>query len=282
MIDKSILRNIKLIVFDLDGTLLNDEGKIGRETLELVNELKNYDVLFSFATGRPHSSVGNYAKVLGISVPIISLDGTLIKTHPAKDIIYMSYIPVKYVNKALRLADRFLLKVALCHDEAIYYTEQNSLIPKLLEKYGAVYKEVHDYENYIYRTLEIILTGEYSEPLKYIENKMMFPFSFGLSTSFYKSHSHSGVYYLEIRRHGSSKGTGLKRLTNHLNVKIKHTAVMGDWYNDRTLFETKAVKIAMANAVPEIQRLADFITKRTNNEDGTAEFLKMVLQSKKK
>lgn len=56
---------------------------------------------------------------------------------------------------------------------------------------------------------------------------------------------------------------------------------MGDWYNDISMFETDALKVAVANAVPEIKRLADFITKNTNDNDAAADFLELVLKSKK-
>ncbi len=108
----------------------------------------------------------------------------------------------------------------------------------------------------------------------------MFHYSFGLNTNYYKSHRNKGIYYIESRKHGCSKGTGLKRLQKHLKIKMKETVVVGDWYNDRSLFETKAIKVAVANAVPEIQRLADHITQRTNNEDATAELFEMILEAK--
>ena len=73
----------------------------------------------------------------------------------------------------------------------------------------------------------------------------------------------------------------MKRLTKYLNISLKETAVLGDWYNDVSLFDTSALKIALANAVYEIKQLADFVTERTNNEDGAAEFLEMVFKNKK-
>ena len=66
-----------------------------------------------------------------------------------------------------------------------------------------------------------------------------------------------------------------------MKISVKNSAVIGDWYNDRSLFRTNALKIAMANAVDEIKQMSDHITKRTNNEDGTAEFLEMVLKAKR-
>ncbi|KUG25282.1 hydrolase (had superfamily) [hydrocarbon metagenome] len=281
MIDKNLLKKLKLIVFDVDGTLVNQNDQIGEETIKYVKALRNFGMRFSFASGRQHSALIHHAETLELQSPIISLDGTLIKSHPEGKIIAESPLPGKYVRKAIELSDKYLLKVALCHDAAIYYDEQNSGVHTLLDKYGAKYQEVDSYENYILNTLEIVIAGDYKDSMKHVNRKLQFPHSFGLMTSFYKSHSHGGVYYLEVRKSGGSKGKGLKKLTKYLKVKMTETAVIGDWFNDRSLFETKALKIAMGNAVPEIKKLADHILSRTFHDDGTAEFLEMVLRAKR-
>jgi Cof subfamily protein (haloacid dehalogenase superfamily) len=236
---------------------------------------------FSFATGRLHNSITSYASELDLKSPLISLDGATIKSYPANKIIYESFIKNKYVERAIQMAKQGLLKIALSHDEAIYYTSENSLIPQLMDKYDAKFEEIDAYENYIDRTLEIIICGDYKKSVKLIDQKMQFPSAFGLKTSFYKSQDQDGVYFLEIRNKNCSKGDGFIKLLKYLNISIKNSAVIGDWYNDRSLFRTKALKIAMANAVSEIKEMSDYITKRTNDEDGTAEFLEMVLKAKK-
>jgi Cof subfamily protein (haloacid dehalogenase superfamily) len=281
MIDTTRLKKIQLVVFDLDGTLLNKYAEIGKETIELVHELKKYDVRFSFASGRLHNALVDYATELGLETPLISLDGTIIKSHPEGKIIYESYIKDTYVKKAIKLADEQLVKIALCHDEAIYYTSADSLMVDFMDKYQAKFEEVESYNQYTSRTLEFVVAGDYKQSIKLIEDKMKFPSAFGLRTSFYKSQGENGVYFLEVRNKKCSKGLGLVRLAKHLKIKVKNTAVMGDWYNDRSLFRTDALKIAVANAVDEIKGMADYITERTNNEDATAEFLDMLLKAKK-
>ncbi len=281
MIDQSRLKKIKLVVFDLDGTLLNKYAEIGEETIELVHELKKLGVRFSFASGRLHNALVEYASILDLETPLISLDGTIIQTYPAKKIIYESYIKEVYVRKAIDMASEFYVKIALCHDEAVYYTGADSRMLELLGKYESRFEEIESYDNYVSRTLEFIVAGDLKDPVKEIERKMKFPSSFGLRTSFYKSQSEEGIYFLEVRNKKCSKGSGLVQLTKHLKIKIKDTAVLGDWYNDRSMFETKALKIAVANAVEKIKNMADYVTERTNNEDGTAEFLSMLLKAKK-
>ncbi|MEJ2105532.1 MAG: HAD hydrolase family protein [Ignavibacteriaceae bacterium] len=84
-----------------------------------------------------------------------------------------------------------------------------------------------------------------------------------------------------MRKSGSSKGKALERLLKYLSLKPEQTAVIGDWYNDITMFHPKTFKVAVANAIPELLVKADLITKKTNNEDGVAEFFDIVLKSKR-
>ncbi len=281
MIDKKILQRIKLVVFDLDGTLVDDDNQIGKETLYLINELTKLGVKFSIATGRLLSAVTDHADNLNITLPLITLDGTLIKRTPDGKSIFQAYLPAKYVKRALKLADKYLLQVALCHDRAIYYTEENSLFPQIMDKFGAKYQKVDDYKLYLDETLEVVMAGDYQTNVKYVANKMAFPYTFGVKSSYYKSQSQGGTYYLEIRKMGCSKGDGLKKLLRFTNINIKDTAVVGDWYNDKSLFENDALKIAMGNAVPELKKMADLVLNKTNNEDGVADFLGMLFNAKK-
>ncbi|PKL84197.1 MAG: hypothetical protein CVV24_01100 [Ignavibacteriae bacterium HGW-Ignavibacteriae-3] len=281
MLNKEILRRIKLVVFDLDGTLLDDDGNISDETVDLIHQLSALGVQFSIATGRLLSAVTDIADRLKIEIPLITLDGTLIQRSPGGDNIFESYLPAKYVSRALRLADQYLLKIVLCHDSAVYYTEGNDHSPIFRSKAGAKFKQVASYDNYLKGTLEIVLAGEYQDSMRYVAKKMTFPYTFGIRSSYYKSQSEGGTYFLEIRKLGCSKGEGLKKLIRHLKIKIQHTAVIGDWYNDKSLFETEALKVAVSNAVPEIRKMADMVTNKNNNEGGVAEFLKMLLQTKK-
>jgi Cof subfamily protein (haloacid dehalogenase superfamily) len=281
MDDRRKLKNLKLIVFDLDGTLLSDEGIIGEETPILITTLKRYGVGFTFASGRLHSAITSYAGQLGIKIPLISLDGSLIKSFPDGKTIYESFVNEKYVKKAVQLASKKLINIALCHGDAIFYTDQNSLIPQIIEKFGARYEEVPAYFGYYANTLEIVLAGDNLDAMKTIKKNMEFPKSFGLNTSFYKSQRHENIYYVEVRKKGASKGNGLMRLLKHVKIKPSEVAVLGDWYNDLSLFKFPVFKVALNNAIPEIKRLSNVITSRDNNKDGVAEFLEMVLKAKR-
>ncbi len=280
MFDKKRLKKIKLIVADLDGTLLTNESSISGNTKRIIFELKKNGVLFSFASGRLYSALMPFVEELQIKVPVISLDGSLIKDCRDGEILFESYVPAKYVKKALSYADKFLLSIALCHADAIYYTESNSIIPKLMEKFGAKYEEVSDYDNLLDKTLEISIASDFKDNIKYVRDRLNFPYSFGLNTSYFRSHTHQGIYYLEVRRKGTNKGKALKILLRKLGIKQSETAVIGDWHNDISLFLPKVLKVTLSNSVPELKRMADIELPKDNNQDGSAEFLEMVLKAK--
>lgn len=280
MFSKEALKSLKLIIFDLDGTLLRRDGTIGEETKSLVKKLKHKGVIFSFATGRLHSAITKYAEMLNIKAPIISLDGCLLKSHPEGKIIFESFVPTKYVNQVLGYTRQFSIYVALCHDDAIFYTQYNSFIPEIMDKLGAKYELVEKYDDYLHETLEVVLAANNFTAINYVRDAVSFPFLSRVNTSFYQSQSHPGIYYLEIRKKGSSKGKGMERLTTHLNIHKRNTAVVCDWYNDISLLQKSVIKVAVANAVNEVKQQANFITSKTNNEDGVAEFLEMVLKAK--
>ena len=275
-----ILKNIEVVVSDIDGTLISDQGVIDKESQKLISQLPKHGVHFTVATGRLHSAITDLAIDLRIDIPIISMDGALIKSHSDDKVLFESFVKEKYVRKAITLADTFLLNIALCHDDAIFFTEKNSVIPQVMEKFGARYEEVFSYDDYCDRTLEVVFASDFRDNLKYVYNKLGFPYTYGLDRSYFRSQSKENIYYLEIRNKGTSKGMGFRRLLKYLKIKENRSAVIGDWYNDLSLFEIGGYKVAVSNAVTEIKKKADFITTGDNNSGGVAEFIEMILKAK--
>jgi len=272
---KKKLKNIKLIVSDVDGTLTDDNNKIGELTKKLVPELNKRGILFSFATQRIHSSVVSMAKELGITIPIMTINGALIRDMNGT-VVSKSVIPQSKVLKALELASKYFVRIALCYNDDIIYTEDNSVLKDFLYRIGSNYRLVDSYDKYTDAVLEIIMLGNEKSVIKHIQEKMNFPYRLFLTARYYRSSRTQGVYHLEVRKTGTTKKAGLKKLARHLNLKKSEIAVIGDWYNDRDLFEYGALNIALQNTVPELKNKAHYITKSSNNEDGVGEFLQLV------
>ena len=205
----------------------------------------------------------------------------VIKSTAGRNFIYRSFLKPKQVIKAIEFSEKYLINIALCHTEAIYYTEQNSVIPKLMDKFGATYKEVNSYDDLTTKTLEIVFAGDNRRTVEFIRDKFSFPvFGWEFHFPFLNLKLTMEFIILKLRRSGSSKGKALHRLLKYLKIKEERTVVVGDWYNDISLFDTKAIKVAPKNAIPELKKKADYILKTTNNEEAIADFLEALLKAK--
>ena len=282
---KNKFGRIKLIVSDIDGTLVNNNGDLSPQTIQIVKKLQEKDILFSLASQRVHSSIVPLAKQLNIKIPLISLNGTLIQDVKGKVVLNKSIIDEKYVKKALKFAETYYVKIALCYNDEIIYTEDNSVIKDFMTRLGTTYTLVKSYDDHMNNVLEIIMSGNDRKVMKHIQGKMQPPFGLFLKVKYYRSQTFQGVFNIEIIRKGVSKRTGLKMLTKYLNISKDEVMVFGDWYNDRDLFQFGGTNIALENAVDELKEMADYVTDKSNDDGGVGEFLKMfydTINTKKK
>lgn len=276
---KKRFSKIKLIVSDIDGTLVDNNNEISDLTVKTVKMLREKGILFSFASQRVHSSIVPLAEKLDVSIPFISLNGLLIQNYNGEANLNRSVIDKKYVDKAIELAGKYYIKIALCYNDRIVYTEDNSVLKDFMSRLGTTYTLVDSYDEYTDNVLEIIMSGNDRKIMKKIHNSMSLPFGLILKVKFYRSQTYQGVYNIEIVRSRVNKKTGLKILSKNLNLKRNQVMVFGDWYNDRDLFQYGGLNIALENAVDELKEMADFVSDKSNEEDGVGNFLKMFYET---
>ena len=272
---KKRFSRIKLIVSDIDGTLVTNDNQLNPQTVEIIKLIKKKKIFFSLASQRVHSSIYPIAKELEIKIPYISLNGSLVQDNEGKVILNKSVIDKKYVEKAVKLAEKYYVKIALCYNDEIIYTDDNSVLKDFMTRLGTTYTLVKSYDKYLDNVLEIIMCGNDKKIMKHVQGKMRLPFGFYLKVKYHRSQSFQGVYNVEIIRKGVNKKTGMRLLTNYLKIKKEEVLVFGDWFNDRDLFQFGGTNIALENAVDELKEMADYITDKSNEENGVGEFLKM-------
>lgn len=274
------LRHIKLVVTDLDGTLLDDEGKVSEITGRGVEKLSEVGINLAIMTGRAHSSAERIADRLGLTSPIISLDGALVRLPHTVGNIFASFIKPSTVRSALEKAEKRLTSVALLADDRLVRLESAATLPGYIESLDLESEVVEDLSPYEDRTVRIIAGGEHHEELKAIERVAFGIFS-KVETSSYRSTTHSGRWYIELRNKNCSKATGLAHLEKYFGISRKEMAVLGDFRNDIEAFKHAGTGIAMKNAVPELKGRADLITESTNDGGGAAEFFELLYEIRK-
>lgn len=273
---RDILRQIRLIVIDIDGTLVDKEGKVGERSKQLSLELKNHGVLCTLSSARSFHYSVQIANELQIDIPFITLDGALIKSR--NDIaLHKGIISKRLIDKAVQLATNNYGKIALCNEEHVYYTASNSVVCEY-SKLNAPIKEIESYDKAT-NILELMIYCEDKSSLKMIKENLRFPHTIGVVFSVTKSLNHE-YYLLTIKKKGSDKLQSVKRLVKYLGLKRKNIAVVGDWHNDMPLFDYGAFNIAVQNAIPELKKKAHYVTKATNDEDAVGEILEMIYKYK--
>jgi len=272
---KRRFEKVKLIVSDIDGTIINNKVEVGAETKAIIKDLKTRNINLTLATQRIHSSVVPIAEELNISAPLVTLNGSYIADISGK-VISKSLINPKKVELALSLAEKYFCKIALCTNDMIVYTEENSVLKDFMGRIGTNYELINSYKNYADNTIEIIMMGNDKATIKKIQSKLNFPFKLSVSAKYFRSQSHRGLYNLEARKSKISKKTGVEEVTKVLKLKKDEVAVFGDWYNDKELFRFGGINIALQNAVGDLKADADYITEFSNDEDGLGRFLKLI------
>jgi hypothetical protein len=95
---------------------------------------------------------------------------------------------------------------------------------------------------------------------------------------FFPSIRFQPMHYLEVRAKGTSKGKGLKMLASCLGVKKEDVFVIGDYLNDISMREFCGFFAAPSNALPEVKKVADYVSPFSNDESAVAEILSKFYQ----
>ena len=83
--------------------------------------------------------------------------------------------------------------------------------------------------------------------------------------------------WLEIAKKGTEKYKGITEIARLEDISNENIIAFGDGLNDVEMLKKCGIGVAMKNALPEVKEQADYITSRTNNENGVVEFLKEYL-----
>jgi len=266
------LKDIKLIVIDIDGTLVDQNGEVGQKTLQLAKELKKQNILCTLSSARSFHFSSHIADEMDIDIPFVTLDGALIKNRKGET-IYKGSLKDSFVHRAIELSEDNYGKITMCDEHNLFVTPRNSVV-KEYTKLNAPIKEITDFTG-VKNILEILIYCEDKASMKNIKHSFGFFEKLGVSLSVTKS-PRNDYYLLTIKKKESNKLESVKRLVKYLGLNKKNVAVIGDWHNDMPLFDFGAYNIAVKNAIPELKRKADYVTNSTNNEDAVGEVLELV------
>jgi Cof subfamily protein (haloacid dehalogenase superfamily) len=251
---------IELIASDMDGTLVNDEGKINENVFKLIDSLYNKNIKFAAASGRFYSQLcKNFDKVKW-NMLLIAHNGALIKYKNDEKTIFSSHIQKKYINEVINLRRDFGEEVLIAVENNALIVNPTEKVKKTFEGYKIPIKICSSYEEIkepVYRITYYNPEGVKDETLKYLKDNLNPDLEFVVS----------GKRWIDIMNKGTSKGNAIKILQNKFNIKEENTMVFGDSYNDIPMFQAAHFSYAMKNAPDDVKDKAKFIAEN-NNKNG--------------
>ncbi|HEY7357981.1 MAG TPA: HAD family hydrolase [Ktedonobacterales bacterium] len=263
----------KLLMLDIDGTLLNDEGKITPRTRRAVAAAQAAGVVVALATARRHFSASVFAADLGLNGPVASYDGALIRLYPSGERWHSSPLAAAIGQAAVDIITRHGLQPLAQFDqddgEHILTGPASGDTPwsSLYFTIFAAQLERHP--------LDELCAGE-RDPLRVV--------AFGPEDRLEQiaaalEHLPCQLYLnprgsydsaeLSVMSPTTSKGDALSILSSRLQLAPEQIMALGDSFNDLSMLRLAGLGIAMGQAPPEVRAVAHALTL-PNTLDGAA------------
>ena len=264
------LSNIKLVVADMDGTLLNSRHEVSRRFFELYDELRKRNVLFAAASGRQYDSIIDKLQPLGKEITVIAENGGF-AIHEGREIVST---PLEHHHKDLILKELEPIDNAhpvLCSKFAAFLNPQSELFLEQLREYYTHFQVIDNLADYEGEVMKIAVyhdqgSEEHIYPyVKHLEGDLKVKVS--------------GENWVDVSHPNANKGYALNIIQNKLGIRPAETLVFGDYNNDLEMLALSEFSFAMANAHPNVLRAARYQTL-SNDSMGVEVVLEEVLQSK--
>lgn len=251
---------IKLIATDLDGTLINDHGKINEKMFDLIEYLNEKNIIFAAASGRFYSQLSKNFQRINSDMLFIAHNGALIKHYKSGEILYSNSISQKDINTVVGFKRELGEELFLASDDIAYTVSPSENMLATFSRASVptvVVKSFNEVKCPIHKMTYYVKDGIKPAMLKYLKDNLNDNLEFVLS----------GDNWIDIANKGVSKGNAIEILQQKFNISEKDTMVFGDYYNDLTMFKVAHYSYAMENAPEDVKKHANFIAE-SNNDNG--------------
>lgn len=262
----------KLIALDLDDTLLNSCQQISDENVKALKECADCGIYVVLCSGRAEAAILPFVERLGIGDSeygryIIGINGCSIFDMKDQKQIFCKKVASDILVRTNQIALEYGLKTEVYTPDTIYYeeaTEWTKLDVDLCKIKGVC---VDDYENFIKQGFTKMLVPGDPEKLQKVQSVLKKEFG-DRAVIFI-----SKPYFLEILPPGCGKGESIHILSKHIGIDPEQTMGFGDSMNDESLIRLAGTGVVMCNGLEQMKKIADFVTDKSNNESGVADFI---------
>jgi Cof subfamily protein (haloacid dehalogenase superfamily) len=261
--DTSDSTRIRLLLADVDGTLVTPDKELTGRTIEAIQRLKADGILFAVTSGRPPRGMSMLVEPLELTTPISAFNGgVIVDSHMT--VLEQKTIPDEVVGPAIELlghhgldvwvycgADWFVRDPKAPHVDREAWTVRFE--PTVVTSFDEVSSGVAKL---------VGVSDDHDKVAAATEDARR---QFGS----HASAAQSQAYYLDITHPDANKGGVVTYLSARLAIAPSQFATIGDMPNDVLMFAHSGLSIAMGNASTEVQRAARRVTT-ANDDEGFA------------
>jgi Cof subfamily protein (haloacid dehalogenase superfamily) len=251
---------IRLLLADVDGTLVTPEKVLTQRTIHAVHTLDTAGVLFALTSGRPPRGMSMLIEPLRITTPVAAFNGGLI-VEPDMTVMEQKEVPRDLVGPTLDLMESFGLSTWIyrgadwyVQDLAGPHVKKEADTVRFQPTLTDTFADLHD------DVAKIV--GVSDDPAAMTRATEAARGQFGDAVTA----AQSQPYYLDVTHPDANKGSVVKFLSARFSLPASEIATIGDMPNDVLMFAHSGLSIAMGNASPEVQRAARRVTTTNQNE----------------
>lgn len=256
----------RLIVTDIDGTLLNRHGAILPRTRAELARARAAGAIWALASGRPLPGLRRLVRDMHLddsNLVLIGANGAVVSDAVSDEILARRAMSPQIAARVCTLAAGYPVTSLLCvgddiltgdpqSERALLEAEGNEAnlvhLPDVTSVHIPVDKALFCGRPQVLRELQAALRAEVGEVTE---------------TSF------SAPSYFEVTAAGVDKGSAVRAYAESASIRLEEVVAFGDNHNDLPMITTAGLGVAMGNAVEDVRTAADRITA-SNDEEGIA------------
>lgn len=258
------MKKIDLVAIDIDGTLLSNQQTVPENNIKAIRKAVAEGKKVVIASGRPLSGILPWLNIIGVPISddqfVIAFNGALIQTTSGKiiaknPVTYQDYLEIQ------KFADNRQAYFQIESTDGSHTIDR--FVPNEAQMENYLVNSplfIHDKMPEEVELIKPIINGS---KRKLDSLQQILPLDIKTNLDVVR-----GAWYnLEFMSKQATKGSGLQKISEFLNIDLNSSMAIGDQGNDLSMFEKSGISVAMGNASKDIQNKADFVTKK-NNEAG--------------
>lgn len=283
---------IKLIASDMDGTLLNSRHEIDDESVKAIKRAGEAGIVFAISTGREYDNVEPFLKKHNIRCQCVLMNGAEYRDEDG-NIVEVINIDTSVASEIIDILNKDKISARIFTNKGVYTNDTRgealkemtyrtlSFNPEMTveeaieeakkQPYFIQLKYIDNMDEFLKSGIEIRKFVAFHKDIELIDNikkeigKLK---GIAVSSSFKDN--------IEITHITAQKGIILAKVAQKMGFDRSEVMVLGDSFNDYSMFEVFEESVAMENAIPEIKQIAKYVTD-TNDNLGVAKAINRVV-----